>query len=165
MKTYETEEQCGQRPALVIIWTGTIKLPYPLGPYWYRDQLLSDTDFPGDHRGLSICPTELHTLPFLTSEGQSFVRDWISEHILVVQMEFSKQLTIDCYVIMLQGKTVLSRDGVTIVGVRIANIIYWTLTDPWLQVITTTLPIHTLYNSLEHKFTSSRPAVSPPVFL
>jgi hypothetical protein len=32
----------------------------------------------------------------------------------------------------------------------ICNWIYWTLTDPWLQVIITVLLIHTLYCSLEH---------------
>jgi hypothetical protein len=53
---------------------------------------------------------------------------------------------------------------VIIDGVWIGNWIYWTLPDPWLQVIITVSLIHTLYNSLEHTLKSSQPAVSSPVF-
>jgi hypothetical protein len=44
----------------------------------------------------------------------------------------------------------LSRVGVTIDGVWIGNWIYWTLTDPWLEVIITVSQIQALYSSLEH---------------
>jgi hypothetical protein len=49
-----------------------------------------------------------------------------------------------------QDINLLSRDRVNIDGVWIANWIYWTLTDPWLQVIITVSLIHTLYTALVH---------------
>jgi hypothetical protein len=53
---------------------------------------------------------------------------------------------------------------VTTKGFWIGSWMYWTLTGPWLQVITTGSLIHTLYSSLEHIPKSSQPTVSSPVF-
>jgi hypothetical protein len=47
---------------------------------------------------------------------------------------------------------------VTVDRVWIGNCIYWTLTDPWLQVIITNSLINTLYSSLEHTHKASQPA-------
>jgi hypothetical protein len=55
---------------------------------------------------------------------------------------------------------VLSCVWVTVDGVWNGNWIYWTLTDPWLQVIITISLIHTLYSSQEHPLKSSQSAVS-----
>jgi hypothetical protein len=57
----------------------------------------------------------------------------------------------------------LSRDGVTTDEVWIGTWIYWTVTDPWLQVFITVPLIHTLYSSLDHTRKSSEPALSSPL--
>jgi hypothetical protein len=61
------------------------------------------------------------------------------------------------------GKYILSCDGVTIHGVWICNWIYWTLTDPWRQILINVALIDTLYSSLQHTLKSYQPAASSPV--
>jgi hypothetical protein len=86
------------------------------------------------------------------------IRDWLT----VTRTESVSHTAVasSCFIRTL---IIISRLWVIIDRVWIGNWIYWTLTDPWLQVIITFSLIHTLYTSLEHTIKSSQPAVSSPV--
>jgi hypothetical protein len=83
-----------------------------------------------------------------------FQRDRLDIHVLMSWfcLHYGDESTTCCHVLVC-----------LYIRVSTGNWIYWTITDPWMQVIITVSLIHTLYSSLEHTLKSSQPAVSSPI--